>query len=80
MCRLDDTKTAKKSHNIQDIKELCKSFFSIKSPNNIEYRYRFFRKVFGIVGSFFIVMSMTLNAFVKYIFRKFTVLLKINIQ
>jgi GT2 family glycosyltransferase len=67
MCRLDDTQTGKKNQNI---KELYKSFFSIKSPNNIEYRYRFFKKFFGRVGSFFIVMSMTLNTLVKYILSK----------
>lgn len=70
VCRLDDTQTGIKNNNIQSLKELYKSFFSIKSPNNIKYRYRFFKKFFGKIGAFFIVGSMTLNVFVKYIIRK----------
>jgi len=69
-CRLDDTQTGIKNKNIQNIKELYKSFFSIKSPNNIQYRYRFFKKFFGRIGSFFIVASMTLNVFAKFILKK----------
>jgi GT2 family glycosyltransferase len=74
VCRLDDTQTGIKNKNIQNIKELYKSFFSIKSPNNIQYRYRFFKKFFGRVGSFFIVASMTFNVFAKYTLKK----IKIN--
>lgn len=70
ICRLDDTQTGIKNNNIQNFKELYNSFFSIKSPNNIKYRYRFFKKFFGKVGSFFIVISMTCNSIVKYIIRK----------
>jgi len=70
ICRLDDTQTGIKNNNIQNIKELCKSFFSIKSPNNIKYRYRFFKKFFGSMGSFFIVGSMTFNSLVKYTLKR----------
>lgn len=70
ICKLDDTQTGVKNHNIQNTKELYKSFFSIKSPNNIKYRYRFFKKFFGRIGSFFIVGSMTFNSLAKYIIRK----------
>ena len=65
-CRLDDTQTGIKNNNIQNIRELYKSLFSIKSPNNIKYRYRFFKKFFGPTRSFFIVVSMTFNVLVKY--------------
>ena len=70
ICRLDDTQTGIKNNNIKNIKELYKSFFSIKSPNNLKYRYRFFKKFFGSIGAIFIVASMTLNVFVKYIIRQ----------
>lgn len=69
-CRLDDTQTGAKNNNIDSFKGLYKSFFSIKSPNNIKYRFRFFKNFFGKIGAFFIVLSMTLNVFVKYIIRK----------
>ena len=70
ICRLDDTQTGLKNNNIQNIKELYQSFFSIKSPNNIKYRYRFFKKFFGSFRSYFIVFSMTLNVFIKFFIRK----------
>lgn len=70
ICRVDDTQTGIKNTNIQNLKELYKSFFSIKSSNNIKYRFRFFKKFFGRIRAFFIVFSMTLNVFIKYIIRK----------
>lgn len=70
VCRLDDTQTGIKNTNIVTIKELWKSFFSIKSSNNIKYRYRFFREHFGALSSFFITFSMTLNVLVKFVIRK----------
>lgn len=70
ICRLDDTQTGIKNNNISSSEELYKSFFSIKSPNNIKYRYRFFKKFFGIIGAFLITGSMTLNSILKYILRK----------
>lgn len=70
ICKLDDTQTGIKNNNIKSIKELYKSFFSIKSPNNIKYRYRFFKKFFGRVGAFFVVGSMTFNSVAKYFIRK----------
>lgn len=70
ICKLDDTHAGIKNHNIQNTKELYKSFFSIKSPNNIKYRYRLFKKFFGKVGAFFITASISLNTIVKYFIRK----------
>lgn len=70
ICRLDDTQTGIKNINIKGIKELYKSFFSIKSPNNIKYRFIFFKKFFGSILAIFIVTSMTVNSLIKYILRK----------
>ncbi len=70
ICKLDDTLAGIKNHNIQNTKELYKSFFSIKSPNNIKYRYRLFKKFFGKVVAFFVTASISLNTIVKFIIRK----------
>ena len=70
ICRLDDTETGIKNHNVQSVTELYKSFFSIKSPNNIKYRYILFKKFFGKVGSFFITVSLSLNTILKFIISK----------
>ena len=70
ICRLDDSLTGIKNHNIQDTKELYKSFFSIKSPNNIKYRYELFKRFFGKAGAFFITVSMSFNTIIKFIIRK----------
>ena len=70
ICRLDDTQTGIKNHNIPSLKELYRSFFSIKSPNNIKYRYIFFKNFFGKVGAFFITGSLSLNTVVKFMIRK----------
>jgi hypothetical protein len=69
-CRLDDTNTGMKSNNIQNINELFSSFFSVKSPNNLKYRYLFFKKYFNPIGALFITLSMTLNSVVKFIYYR----------
>lgn len=69
-CLLEDSITGIKNHNIQNINQLYKSFFSIKSPNNIKFRYIFFKKFFGRIVAFFITMSMTINTVVKFTIRK----------
>ena len=69
VCRLDDTSTGIKNHNIQNIKDLYKSFFSIKSPNNIKYRYILFKKFYGNVGAFFITLSISFNTILKFIIK-----------
>ena len=70
LCTLDDSQTGIKNHNIKNIKEFYMSFFSIKSPNNINFRYRLFEDFFGKFGAFFITVSMTLNTIIKYVIRK----------
>ena len=69
-CLLDNTQTGIKNYNIKTIRELYRSFFSVKSPNNIKYRYRLFKKFYGRIAAFFITTSMTLNTIVKFMFRK----------
>lgn len=69
-CLLDDTQTGLKNNNIKNFKELINSFFSIKSPNNIKYRYIFFKNHFNFIYSFFITLSMTLNSIIKFIIGK----------
>jgi len=69
ICILDDTLTGIKNHNIQNIKDLYNSFFSIKSPNNIKYRYRLFEKFYGNIGAFFITLSISFNTIIKFIIR-----------
>jgi GT2 family glycosyltransferase len=69
-CKLDDTQTGIKNNNIKSIKELWISFFSIKSPNNIKYRYIFFKNHFNILSSLLITSSMTFNTLIKFIIRK----------
>jgi GT2 family glycosyltransferase len=70
ICRLNDTQTGLKNHNMLTIKQLYQSFFSLKSPNNIKYRFILFKKFFGNVGSFFITLSLTLNTILKFILKK----------
>ena len=69
-CLLDNTQTGIKNYNIKTIRELYRSFFSVKSPNNIKYRYRLFKKFYGRIAAFFITTSMTLNTIVKFMFSK----------
>ena len=70
VCELDNSHTGLKNNNIQNSKELFKSFFSIKSPNNFRFRYRFFKKFFGHFFAFFITLNMTINTIIKFIIRK----------
>ena len=44
ICKLEDSVTGIKNQNIKSMSELFKSFSSIKSPNNIKYRYILFKK------------------------------------
>ena len=71
ICKLEDSITGIKNQNIKSMSELFKSFSSIKSPNNIKYRYILFKKFFGNLGAFFISMSMLLNTVVKFVLKKF---------
>ena len=69
VCKLDDTFTGIKNQNIKTFRELYKSFFSITSPNNIKFRYLLIKKFFGNIAAFFIALSMSINAFIKFFLR-----------
>jgi len=69
ICSLNDIQTGIKNHNIKTIKELYESFYSIRSPNSVKYRFILFRKFFGMIGAFFITISVTINTIVKFIFK-----------
>jgi GT2 family glycosyltransferase len=68
ICILQDTHTGIKNHKLKNVSELYNSFFSIRSPNNIKYRYIFFKKFFGKIFAFFIVASLIFNTLFKYFF------------
>lgn len=70
ICKLNDTQTGVKNHNMTTFKHLFQSFFILKSPNNIKYRFIFFKKFFGNFGSFFITASLTINTILKFLFKK----------
>jgi GT2 family glycosyltransferase len=69
-CKLDDTNTGIKNHNIQSFKMLFRSFFSIKSPNNISYRFILFKKFYGKYLAFFITSSLSINTLIKYCIKR----------
>jgi GT2 family glycosyltransferase len=69
-CLLEDNVTGIKNHNIKNIKQLYKSFFSIKSPNNFKYRYILFKKFFGRFKAFLITMSMSINTVIKFFIKR----------
>lgn len=70
ICYLDDTNTGIKNMNIKSFKELIKSFSSVRSPNNIYYRFQLFKGVYNPILAYFIVGSITLNTFIKFLIRK----------
>ena len=69
-CVLDDSQTGVKNQNIPSFLELFKSFNSIKSPNNIKYRYVLFKKHYGRIASFLITLSLTINTVIKFTIKK----------
>lgn len=70
ICKLNDTQTGIKNHNMINTRQLYQSFFSLKSPNNIKYRFIFFKKFFGSAGSFFVTLSLTFNTILKFVIKK----------
>ncbi len=69
-CVLDDSQTGVKNQNIPSFLELFKSFNSIKSPNNIKYRYVLFKKHYGRIASFLITLSLTINTVIRFTIKK----------
>ena len=70
VCQLDNIATGIKNNNIRNMKELYDSFFSIKSPNNLKYRFLFFNKFFGNFLSLIIVGNLSINTIIKFFIRK----------
>ena len=76
-CKVDEKNSGLKVNNIKNSSQLLESFRSIKSPNCIKYKYRFYRLAFGsslvagilVVQSIFTVIGKTLY----FIYRKRTV-------
>ena len=58
ICKVDNFQTGIKMNNINDFKELYKSFFSIRSPNNVKFRYQLFKKFFGKLPAFLITIKV----------------------
>ncbi|MGE4444666.1 MAG: glycosyltransferase family 2 protein [Candidatus Altimarinota bacterium] len=69
-CHLDDTNTGIKNMNINSLRKLYSSFFSVRSPNNIKYRYYLFKSIYNKFIAFFVVFSLTINTVLKYLVRK----------
>ncbi len=69
-CILDDSNTGLKNNNILTLNELFQSLFTIKSPNNIKYRYILFSGHYNRILALLITISMTFNVLVKYLLRR----------
>lgn len=69
-CELYDEDTGIKSSNLTSIRLALKSLSSLKSPNNIRSRYNFLRNHFGFFNSSLILLSMTINIFLRTIINK----------
>ena len=72
ICMLNDTQTGLKNHNMLTFKQLYQSFSSLRSPNNIKYRFILFKKFFGNIMSFLITLSLTINTILKFILKKYS--------
>jgi GT2 family glycosyltransferase len=69
-CHLDDTNTGIKNINITNFRKLLESFTSIRSPNNIYFRYQLFKGVFNRVIAIPITASLTINTLIKFFLKK----------
>lgn len=68
---LEDSDTGAKDYNIFQLSQLINSFISIKSPNNLSYRYKFLRNHFSVLSSIFILFGMIINIFSKFFIYSF---------
>ncbi len=69
-CHVYDKDTGLKNKRISSLRELWDSFFSIKSSNNLKYRYFFIRGHFNLIYSLSIVAAMTFNTIVFFFLYK----------
>lgn len=72
MCNVYDKDTGLKNKRIPSLKKLWQSFFSIRSSNNLKYRFNFVHNHKNILFSFLVVSSMTINTVVRYFISKNT--------
>ena len=70
ICHVDESHTGEKIGNVNNFYQLLKSFFSLKSPNSIKYRYAFISSHFNPLFSALIVFSMTIKSIAGYLLRK----------
>ncbi|HFQ5428513.1 TPA: glycosyltransferase family 2 protein [Vibrio vulnificus] len=68
-CYLFDNDTGLKNENISSMKVLLSSLFSVRSANNLKYRYKFVSNHFSRLFSIFVVLSMTINTILKFFFN-----------
>ena len=68
-CTVNESETGLKNSNIQSLKGLFYSFNSIRSANNIRYRYYFVRCFHPKISAMAIVFSMTINSIVKFLIK-----------
>jgi GT2 family glycosyltransferase len=78
VCYLDESKTGLNIRRIKSIKELWHSFFTIRSANNLLFRYRFLNGYFhNPLFSLGVLISMLFNIIMKFLlkklFRKFSI-------
>lgn len=64
---LDDAETGLKSDRITTLDDLWNSFFTVKSSNNLKHRWVFIRQFNGGIFSFFILASMVINIFGRFL-------------
>lgn len=65
-CIVDDEETGFKNGNIHTLKGFVESLTSIRSANNIKYRYVLFRSFYSPSVSALIVVQMTVISFVRF--------------
>ena len=66
-CYLSDERTGLKGGNIPTVRKLIKSFFSIRSTNNLLYRYRFASEFVWRPVAIAVVVSLTVTSLMKFI-------------
>ena len=66
-CIVDDEETGFKNVNIQTFKGFMVSLTSIRSANNIKYRYVLFRSFYSPVVSALVVAQMTAISFARFV-------------
>lgn len=66
VCQLTSTANCRDNPEVDSMSGLLQSFFSIRSPNSVKYRYSFYSSHFSPIPSGLIVLSMTFNSIAKF--------------